>query len=119
MLLLDVSMRNIQADAVAAESANGFLVIKSSTGQTLVTAQLPAAPFNPAASGAIELAAPVAGVAVASGVASYFELYRAGMTLILRGTVGSQAGDIVLTSTTINVTDTVSIDNLTYVVPEA
>jgi hypothetical protein len=119
MLLLDLTIRNAQADVVGTAAINGTLVIKSGQGQTLVTIPLGATPFLPAVDGVAGLAGPVAAVAVLSGTASYFELYRSDVSLILRGTVGVAAGDLLLTDTVVVVGDTVSVDALSYVAPEA
>ena len=118
MLYADVSLRNAQAEDFRTAAVNGSIVIKSSTGQTLVTIALGSTPFNAASGGGVSLAAAQSGVAAASGKASYFELYRSNSTLVVRGSIGSAAGDLVLSSTTITSGDTVQITALAYYVPQ-
>lgn len=119
MLLLDLTIRTAQADVVGTAAINGTLVVKSGAGQTLVTVLLGATPFLPAVAGIASLASPVSAVAVLGGTATYFELYRSDVSLILRGSVGVAAGDLLLTDTVIVAGDTISIDALSYVAPEA
>lgn len=119
MLNVDVSIRNAQADLVAAEADSGFVVVKSGTGQTLCTANLPATPFNTAVDGTVELANPVLATVTVTGVAAYFELYRANMTLILTGSVSAVAGDMLVSDTSFVLGDTLNIEALAYVAPGA
>lgn len=119
MLSIAVSIRNAQAQVVATAAANGSIVIKSGTGQTLSTIPLGATPFSAPSNGAVALAAPVFGPVSASGTATYFELYSSTSSLILSGTCSVSSGDLVLTDVAMLVGDTVNIDTFAYVAPEA
>lgn len=119
MLLIDATIRTAQADVVGAAAANGRIYLKSGFGQLLASITLGATPFAAAVAGVTSLAAPVSAVAVLTGTAVYFELRRTDLSLILSGSVGSAAGDLILSDTYIVVGDTISVDALSYVAPEA
>lgn len=119
MLFLDTSIRNAQAEAVRLAAVNGYINVKSGTGQTLVHLLMGGAPFNPASSGGVSLVSMLSAVATLAGKASYFELFRSDNSLILRGTVGNNAGDIVLSSVNIRLGDTVQLTALSYYTPAA
>lgn len=119
MLTLDVSIRNAQAEAVRTAAANGSLLIKSGAGNTLCTIALGSSPFAAAANGGIALNGTLSGVAGLGGTATYFELRRSDASLILQGTVSSIAADLILSTTTIQVNDTITVSSLAYYVPAA
>lgn len=119
MLSIDATIRTSQANIVRTAAVNGHLYIKTGRGQLLVDIPLGAAPFAAAADGVVQLTDPVSAVAAYTGTASYFELRRSNHTLILSGSVSSTAGDLVLSDTYIVVGDTVIVDTLSYVAPEA
>ncbi|MFA6132480.1 MAG: hypothetical protein WC869_00535 [Phycisphaerae bacterium] len=118
MLFADVSLLNAQAQVVRDAAVNGTLILKSGTGQTLATFALGAAPFAAPINGVINLATPLLATAVFTGTATYFELYRSDLSLILRGSVGIAAGDLVLTDTAVVTGYSIRIDTLAYVAPE-
>lgn len=119
MLLVDPTILTSQADVVGSAAANGHLYIKSGAGRLLVDIALGATPFAAAVAGVASLVAPVSAVAAATGTAVTFELRRSSLSLIVVGSVGSAAGELVLSDTYIVVGDTISIDALSYVAPEA
>jgi hypothetical protein len=117
MLALDMTIRDAQAEVVRTAAANGSLIIKNGSGQALATVALGASPFNAAAGGKIELTAPITAAVVYNGTPNYFEMYTAGSVLILTGSVGVTAGDLLVSSQLFNVGDTFSLDTLAYVAP--
>jgi hypothetical protein len=119
MMTVDVTTRTAQANVIGAAAVNGHLYIKSGLHQLLVDISLGATPFAAAAAGVTSLAAAVSAVAVSTGTAVYFQLCRSDLSLILSGSVRSAAGDLTLSDTYIVVGDTITIDALSYVAPEA
>ena len=119
MLTVDVSTLNAQAEVVRTASANGAVILRTSTGVQLASVPLGATPFSPASGGSTSLTANHTAVATASGSATHFELRRSDDSLILTGSVGLGVGDLRLTDTLVNAGDTVSLDALTYVAPGA
>ena len=117
MLALDMAIRNAQAEVVRAAAVGGSILVKDGRGQALVTVALGATPFNAAAGGKIELAASHTGTAVYSSTAVYFEMYTSAVELILTGSVGVTAGDLMVSDTVVNTGDTLSLDALAYVAP--
>jgi hypothetical protein len=57
--------------------------------------------------------------ATGSGTASFYRIRNNAGTAIWQGTVGTSASDLVISNTTIAVSDTVSITDLEFRVPEA
>lgn len=119
MLSVDTTILTAQADVVGAAAANGHLYIKSGPGQLLVDVPLGATPFAAAVAGVASLVDPVSAVAAANGTAVTFELRRSDLSLILTGSVSVSAGDLILSDTYIVAGDTINIDALSYVAPEA
>lgn len=119
MIFLDETIRDAQADVVRQNAINGTLVIKSGQGQALVTINLGATPFNAPSGGGVSLGSPKSGTAALTGKATYFELFRNNSTLMLRGSVGNAAGDLLLESVNITAGDTVNTNALSYFVPPA
>lgn len=119
MIFLDETIRDAQADVVRQAAINGSLVIKSGQGQALVTINMGPAPFNAPSGGGVSIASPKSGTAALTGKATYFELFRNNSTLMLRGSVGNAAGDILLESVNITAGETVNVNALSYFVPPA
>lgn len=119
MLFLDLTVRDAQAEVVRTAAINGSLRLKSGSGQLLATIPMGLTPFLPASGGAVALTAPLSGPVILAGTVTYFELLRQNLSLILRGTVGNNAGDIVLSSVVLGTPDVITLNALSYVVPAA
>jgi len=117
MLSIDITTRNAQAEVVRTAAVNGFVSIKTSHGQELARVSLGATPFNAASGGVTSLAAGHTATAVLAGTASYFELLRSDLSVILTGSIGVGVGDLQVDNSAVVIGDTFSLDGLSYVAP--
>ncbi|HQR22112.1 MAG TPA: hypothetical protein PKV98_14670 [Burkholderiaceae bacterium] len=122
---------NAQADALSDLADNGWMDIldgtQPATGDTAITTQVVLvslqlnATFSGAASnGVLTANAITSGVAVASGTASWFRIYKADHTTPLwDGSVGTTTANAILPTTTINSGQTVTCDSFTHTVAKS
>lgn len=119
MLFLDITTRDAQAEAVRTAAINGSITIKSGTGSALAILALGPTPFGAPVNGTIQLLAPTWIFAIADGQATTFEMRRQDDSLILIGSVGVVAGDMLVTDTVVGTGDSFVVNTLTYTAPEA
>jgi hypothetical protein len=86
------------------------------TTQTLLVTCVLAGAFGTDTNGTLTLGTVNDGVAVVSGTASFFRIFKAdGTTVIMDGSVGVSGADLNLDTTTINITQTVNISGGTII----
>jgi hypothetical protein len=86
------------------------------TTQTLLVTCVLAGAFGTDTNGTLTLGTVNDGVAVVSGTASFFRIFKAdGTTVVMDGSVGVSGADLNLDTTTINITQTVNISGGTII----
>jgi hypothetical protein len=86
------------------------------TTQTLLVTCVLAGAFGTDTNGTLTLGTVNDGVAVVSGTASFFRIFKAdGTTVVMDGSVGVTGADLNLDTTTINITQTVNISGGTII----
>ena len=120
--------RNAMLDTLCALANGGTISLyagsqpaspETAAGSTaLVTNNLAATAFAPAAAGVATAGAIADGVAVGAGTAGWFRIFTSGAVAIWDGTVGTSGADLVLSSVAVEVGDTVSISSFTVTLPQ-
>lgn len=112
-ITLSTTLRNARADAITTNAAaNAKLRIYTAAyAATLVDCICSATLAPAAAAGVLTFNAISAGTATGAGTAAIARLYKSdGSTMVIEGlTVGTAATNIILTNTTIAISDTVTI----------
>jgi hypothetical protein len=86
------------------------------TTQTLLVSCVLAGAFGTDTNGTLTLGTVNDGIAVASGTASFFRIFKSdGSTVVMDGSVGTSGEDLNLNTTTINITQTVNISGGTII----
>ncbi len=86
------------------------------TTQTLLVSCVLAGAFGTDTNGTLTLGTVNDGIAVASGTASFFRIFKSdGTTVVMDGSVGTTGADLNLNTTTINITQTVNISGGTII----
>jgi hypothetical protein len=86
------------------------------TTQTLLVSCVLAGAFGTDTNGTLTLGTVNDGIAVASGTASFFRIFKSdGTTVVMDGSVGTSGEDLNLNTTTINITQTVNISGGTII----
>lgn len=129
---LSNSLVNIAANAEAAEFNNGFIRLYSGTkpatadtalsGNTLLaTLRFGATAFGAAVNGVLTANAITSDTAAAAtGTASFFRCFKAdGTSVLMDGTVGTSASNMILAATSISANQTVSCSSFTHTVAKS
>jgi len=86
------------------------------TTQTLLVSCVLAGAFGTDTNGTLTLGTVNDGIAVATGTANFFRIFKAdGTTVVMDGSVGTTGADLNLNTTTINITQTVNISGGTII----
>lgn len=86
------------------------------TTQTLIVTCVLAGAFGTDVDGILTLGTVNTGVAVTNGNAQFFRIFKSdGTTVVMDGSVGTTGADLNLSTTTINVTQSVNISNGTII----
>lgn len=118
----ETAVRNEIADLVASlvDAGAGDSTLKiytSAFGALLATLTLPDPAFGAASSGTITANSISPANATGTGTAATFRIQDGDATTIISGTVGTSGTDIIITNTSINTGDPITVTSLTYSAP--